>query len=112
MATKFTQYRMPDPALVEQRGAERHRVFVARAKVSRGRSQPAEASLHDVSIYGCRLQGMVPHRPGDRVWLRLDDSNPIPARIAWNDGSYLGCRFEEPIDRKLMRMLTLSMGRC
>jgi hypothetical protein len=110
MATRLSQYRTVAAALIEQRAAARHLVLVARAKVSRRGSEPVEAVLHDVSIYGCRLACTVPHAPGDRIWLRISGDLPIAAIVAWNDGAYIGCRFDAPLDRKLVRALTLASG--
>ncbi len=108
MATRLTQYRTVAAALVEQRAAPRHRVLVAHAKVSRRGSEPVEATLHDVSIYGCRLACAAPHAPGDRIWLRIAGDLPVAATVAWNDGGYIGCRFDASLDRKTVRALTLA----
>lgn len=110
MATRLSQYRTVAPALIEQRAVPRHRVLVARAKVSRRGSQPIEAALQDVSIYGCRLACAAPHAPGDRIWLRIAGDLPIAAAVAWNDGTHIGCRFDAPLERKTMRALTITGG--
>ncbi|RYD54122.1 MAG: hypothetical protein EOP60_08515 [Sphingomonadales bacterium] len=108
MATRLTQYRTVGPALIEQRAVPRHRVMVAHARVNRRGATPVEAALHDVSIYGCRLACSVPHREGARIWLRIADDLPVAATVAWNDGAHIGCRFDAPLDRKVMRELTLT----
>ena len=108
MATRLSQYRTVAPALIEQRAVPRHRVLVAHARVNRRGTAPIEAALHDVSIYGCRLACAVPHREGDRIWLRIAGDLPIAATIAWNDGAHIGCRFDAPLERKTMRELTLA----
>ncbi|MFS2109679.1 PilZ domain-containing protein [Sphingomonas sp. Sphisp140] len=107
MATKFSQYRAVAPALVEQRGATRHRILVTRATVTKRGNRPVEAMLHDLSVYGCRLACAVAHGEGDRVWLALRDDQPVPATVIWNDGAHIGCRFDDPIERSLVRQLTL-----
>jgi hypothetical protein len=107
MATKFSQYRSVTPALVEQRSVPRHRVQVTRVNVVRRGGRPAEALLHDLSIYGCRFACRARHSEGERLWLRFPASPPVAATVVWNDGEYLGCRFDTPIARSLVRSLTL-----
>lgn len=107
MATKFSQYRSVAPALVEHRAAPRHRVSVTRAVVSTRGNPAVDAELHDLSIYGCRFACRTKYREGERLWLRFADTLPIAATAVWNDGQYLGCRFDAPIDKRLVRQLTL-----
>ena len=107
MATKYTQYRTVGPALVEQRAAERHRVRLTSASVRERGGRPGHALLHDLSIYGCRLACRTRHEEGTQLWLGLRDEPPIAAKVVWNDGNFLGCRFEAPIARTLVRSLTL-----
>ncbi|WP_404334242.1 PilZ domain-containing protein [Sphingomonas sp. MMS12-HWE2-04] len=107
MATKFSQYRKVAPALVEQRSAPRHPILVSRASVRKQGDTPAEATLRDLSVYGCRLACATGHDQGERLWLRLHGSLPIAATVVWNDGGHIGCRFDAPIERSLMRALTL-----
>lgn len=109
MATRLSQYRAVMPALVEHRGAPRHRVMITRARVSRRGNPPVEALLHDLSVYGCRLACEARHGEGDRIWLRIRDDLPIAATVVWNDGAHIGCRFDAPIERSLMRALTLGI---
>jgi hypothetical protein len=107
MATRLSQYRAVGPAAVEQRSEPRHRILVSRATVRRHGEQPVEATLRDLSIYGCRLHCAAELEPGERLWLRLHGSIPVSASVVWNDGDHLGCRFDAPIERSLMRALTL-----
>lgn len=107
MATRFSQYRSVAPALVEHRAAPRHRVQVTRATLAKRGNAPVDAELHDLSIYGCRFACRTRFAEGDRLWLRFGEDLPIAATAIWNDGDYLGCRFDAPIDRRLVRSLTL-----
>jgi hypothetical protein len=107
MATRASQFRSVGPALVEQRGMPRHSVVVTKSSVRNQGGRAAEALLHDISLYGCRFAGRLNHAPGDRLWLRFEGSMPIAATVVWNDGAYIGCRFDETIDRGLLRSLTL-----
>ena len=107
MATRLSQYRAVTPALVEHRAAPRHRILVTRATVRKKGEPPQEATLHDLSVYGCRLACRTAHGEGERLWLRFRDDLPVAATVVWNDGDHIGCRFDAPIDRTLMRSLTL-----
>jgi PilZ domain-containing protein len=109
VATRVSQYRAMVPILTEQRGAPRHRVHVTRATLTKRGNLPVEAMLHDLSIYGCRLLLRSKHAEGDLLWLSLDGHDPIAAIVVWNDGAQLGCRFENPIARSLLRSLTLAL---
>lgn len=107
MATRLSQYRTVGPALVEQRSEPRHRITVTRATLRKQGNPSIEAILRDLSVYGCRLACTAVHSEGERVWLRLKDSLPISATVIWNNGDHIGCRFDAPIERSLMRSLTL-----
>lgn len=107
MASRATQYRPVKPASIEQRGAVRHKLTLSRATVRRHGGQPLEAELHDVSIYGCRVAGDLPFGEGERLWLRFEGGMPIAATIVWSADGFTGCRFDDPIERTLMRRLTL-----
>ncbi|MDT8759652.1 PilZ domain-containing protein [Sphingomonas psychrotolerans] len=107
MATRFSQFRTVGPALVEQRSEPRHRITVTRAKVRKQGDASIDAILRDLSVYGCRLACTSEHPEGERVWLRLQDSLPVAGTVIWNNGNEMGCRFDAPIDRNLMRSLTL-----
>lgn len=95
------------PVGADHRGAERHRVVIARVTLRRHGEQPSDARLQDLSIYGCRLAETEPHDAGERVWLRLDSGMAVGATVVWSEGGITGCRFDTPIDRAIMRSLTL-----
>jgi hypothetical protein len=107
MATRFSQFRTVGPALVEQRSEPRHRITVTRATVRKQGNASIDAILRDLSVYGCRLACTSEHPEGERVWLRLQDSLPVSGTVVWNNGNEMGCRFDAPIERSLMRSLTL-----
>jgi PilZ domain len=102
-----SQYRKVEPARIEQRAIERHRVLLQRGTVRRHGKQPVEAELVDLSVYGCRMNADQSFKMGDRLWLRFSGSQPVAAAVIWADGGALGCRFDEPLDRTLFRALTL-----
>jgi hypothetical protein len=107
MATRCSQYRTVAPALVEHRAVERHRVHFTSTEVQERGGRASSAMLYDLSVYGCRLACRTRHLEGTRLWLRFRDREPVAAAVVWNDGQHIGCRFDAPIERKLVRELTL-----
>lgn len=103
-----SQYRKVAPARIEQREVVRHAVLLHRATVRRHAKEPYEARLVDLSVYGCRLIIDGQFKIGDRLWLRFAGSNAIQATAVWFEGDRLGCRFDEALDRRLFRELTLQ----
>ena len=108
MASRFAQNRSIAPALVEQRRAQRHAVQLTR-EVRTADFGVQEALLRDVSSYGCRFAASGAFTIGERLWLRLADNASTAATVVWSDGTHTGCRFDKPIERQLMRMLTLAI---
>jgi hypothetical protein len=107
---RVSHYHRPESAQVEQRVEPRLKLLITRASVRRHGKTPIEAALHDLSSYGCRLMSSVAAKEGERLWLRFDGRMPISATVVWNTDGMVGCRFDEQIDRKLMRSLTLRLA--
>ena len=107
MGYMTSQYRKVAPARIEQRGALRHPVLLQRATVRSAKAALIEAQLCDVSIYGCRLAMDEVFNAGDRIRLSFADHKSVAATTIWCDDGLLGCRFDEAIDRALLRSLTL-----
>jgi hypothetical protein len=110
MGYMTSQYRKVEPARLEQREAQRHPVLLGRASVRDSGKETLEASLVDLSVYGCRVLIDGGIKVGDRIWLRLAGSHPISATAVWAEGNRLGCKFDEMLDRALFRKLTLQGG--
>jgi hypothetical protein len=106
MATRLSQYRSMADELAEQRSVQRHRVFVTRTTVRRLGATAIEATLCDLSIYGCRI-ACEEQPAGERVYLRLAGGVPVAATVIWSDDGLVGCRFDVPIARATVRALTL-----
>lgn len=107
MATRLSQYRTVGPALVEQRRALRHRVRFGHAGLDIHVERSQAATLADLSVYGCRLDCASGPDAGERLSLEFRNGDPVAATVVWNDGASLGCRFDVPIARSLVRELTL-----
>lgn len=109
MAYRATQFQSVDAALFEQRSSQRHPVTITSASVRKLGKKPVEATLRDISLYGCRIESTLKHQRGDKVWVGFGDNLPIAAVVAWATSGMIGCRFDAPIDRSLLRSLVLSM---
>lgn len=107
MASRATQFRRVEPALVEHREIDRVPVELRRATVRRHGAKPVDARLYDISVYGCRVHSDVDAASGDRLWLRFPGGLPIAATVVWCEMGFIGCRFDEPIERALVRELAL-----
>lgn len=109
MATRVSQFRTVTPALVEHRRVERFSVTIDRATVATPGGAPEAATLHDLSIYGCRLATSIEYACEEQLTLRLEGSEPIVAAVVWSKDGFVGCRFAAAIPRSLVRDLTLTI---
>jgi hypothetical protein len=109
MAVRTSPYRRPDPARIDQRGVDRHPVFIQQATMRRHRAPSIEAKLYDVSIFGCRLACDAPVKPDERIWLRIRGGMPIAATVMWASDGLVGCRFDAPISSGTVRALSLGL---
>ena len=107
MASRATQYRTVQAASLDRRAEQRHPVQVTRATARAHRKKPSDATLCDVSTYGCRILSPVEHLPGERLWLRLNGGMPLAATVIWCSEGRIGCRFDETLPRETMRKFTL-----
>jgi hypothetical protein len=107
---RLSHYRSPPSAQTEQRAEPRLTLSIARASVRRQGKTPIMAALHDLSSYGCRLLSTVTVDEGERLWLRFNGQMPMSATVIWCLDGMVGCRFDEQMDRQLMRSLTLSIA--
>ena len=105
---RTSQYRRVEAAALERRVGPRLVVQISRATMRGHGAAPVDATLADVSVYGCRLSFLAEPADDERIWLRLDGSLPIAATVMWREESMIGCRFDTPIPRDLMRSLTIQ----
>lgn len=94
-------------AAVDRRDDVRVDAQVTRASLRGLAQDPSGAGLVEISIYGCRLACESEAEADESVWLRLNGSLPIAAKVIWNRDGVLGCRFDTPIGRPLLRSLTI-----
>lgn len=105
---RTSQYRRAEAAALERRVGPRLMVQISRATMRGHGAAPVDATLADVSVYGCRLNFLAEPTDDERIWLRLDGSLPIAATVMWREASMIGCRFDTPIPRDLLRSLTIQ----
>ena len=103
MASQVTPFRRPG----DQRAAPRHKVHVTRATVRQLGQEAVEATLMDLSIFGCRVSVQENFDKGDRVFVRFAGSLPLAAQVIWSENGETGCRFDKPLERSLLRSLIL-----
>jgi len=103
LATTFSHFRRRATDI----GYDRTPVLsVSHASVKRHR----KAAVHQLSIYGCRLASRIEAAQGEPLTLRFDRDAPIAATVVWCEGGVIGARFDQPIERDVMRALTQRLG--
>jgi len=108
MASRASQYRSVPAASLDRRAEPRHPVDITRATTRTRRAKALPAILCEISTYGCRVVSAARHPPGERLWLTLDGGLPFAATVIWCADGRIGCRFDEPLPREVMRKLTIA----
>ena len=108
MASKATQFRTVQAASLDRRAEPRHPVHITRATARARNAKASAAILCEISTYGCRLVSSAKHPAGERLWLKLNGDLPLAATVIWCADGRIGCRFDEPLPRELMRKLTIA----
>ena len=108
MASRATQFRTVPAASLDQRAEPRHPVHITRATATTRNRKASAAILCEISTYGCRLVSPAKLPAGERLWLRLNGDLPLAATVVWCADGRIGCRFDDPLPRELMRKLTIS----
>lgn len=103
MATTFSHFRRRATDVGHGRAPV---LSVSHASVKRQR----KAALHQLSIYGCRLSSRIDAAQGERLTLRFDRDAPIAATVVWCEGGVIGARFDQPIERDVMRALSQRLS--
>ena len=109
MATLAPRLTGRAPATQDGRRARRHSVEMTRAGLRLATEAPWEVTLVDLSTFGCRVSGDHQAETGDRVSLRIAGGAAGAATVMWREDEVLGCRFDAPIERTLMRKLVLGI---
>jgi hypothetical protein len=110
VATRFSQYRTPEAASLEQRAEPHLKLSLTHASARRYGKAAIDALLHDLSIYGCRMAAKTRAAAGERLWLSFENRSPVSATIVWNNDGMIGCRFDTPIERAMLRSISLRLA--
>lgn len=100
-------YRAVPPAKVDQRREQRFPVVLQKALISGGATAEENASLVDVSPFGCRLKVCEAYSEGTELQLRFFDRPPMSAKVIWTKDGEVGCCFENKLNPCLFRALTI-----
>lgn len=105
-----SKYRTPDPARIDARTDKRHIVLLRKTTISQKSAKAYEAQISELSLYGCRIFTDAIFAAGDAVTVTLSETTNITAKAVWQENGCMGCRFDEPLDREVLRQMTLHIG--
>ena len=95
------QVRMNDPPVNGDNSPdprrERRVSTVTHARVRREGLHSYEASILDVSPSGCRMEFVDRPSLRERVWVKFDGLEAMPAIVCWVEGADAGLEFERAI---------------
>lgn len=96
------------PAALNRRVIKRHEVNITGTFVKRSQANSIQATILDVSIYGCKLalDAILPE--GEKIQIHIADQDVVDATIVWQKAREAGCRFAEAISPQKMKALTPS----
>jgi hypothetical protein len=91
----------------EERRAERRLAWIKRGMVRRQGGVSTEVVLRDLSETGCCMSTNLSCEVGESFHLFLQGMPPILAKVIWIKVGEVGCRFEQSLQDRLVRKLTL-----
>ena len=59
----------------------------------------------DLSVTGFRASTHLDLQDGADVWLKLPGLEALHAKVAWQNGYLIGCRFEKPLHPAVLQMV-------
>lgn len=75
------------------------------ARVRREGMHSYEASILDVSPSGCRMEFVDRPALRERVWVKFDGLEAVPAFVCWIEGAEAGLEFERAIHPAVFELL-------
>lgn len=86
--------------------AQRRRLLLETAGES-GAGEFGEVTLHNVSASGLLLETAVALAPDEMIEVDLPEAGVQAARVVWSDGTFHGCRFDNPISAAALSAIEL-----
>lgn len=111
MSDYFTLTPIPNPNLVsysqaamEDRSAPRVRLRIP--AILRPSGFPGfSVIVKDISLSGFSAEALTGMKAGTRVWLTVPGLAPLQSVIEWNDGTLIGCSFQNLLNRAVLESL-------
>ena len=98
MGTSFLRY---EDAAQEDRSAPRIRLKIP-AQMRPSGSPAFSVIVRDLSLSGVACEALTGMSAGTRVWLTLPGLAALQAKIVWNDGTIVGCEFDNLLNLAVM----------
>ena len=71
---------------------------------------PYKVDLINLSQEGCRITAPVMLQPGDGVWLRIPQMEPIHGKVVWADDWDVGVLFEKPFHPAVLDLVIARLS--
>lgn len=89
------------------RRAKRRHVLHLDVAISVG-EQGTDASVHDLSTRGLRIETDDKLEVGEQLVIELLDKTAVEAEVIWNSGRSYGCRFVTPVSQGVIGSIVLQ----
>lgn len=93
-----------EEAALEDRCAPRIKISIP-ARLRQSGSPSFMVVIKDLSISGFSAEALTNMQPNTRVWIRIPSLQPLEARIEWNDGTMVGCSFENLLNPLILESI-------
>jgi len=77
----------------------------AAATIRRMGRRSYQVHVYDVTALGCKVEIVDHPLLDERLWIKFDDLEPLPALVCWIEGSVAGLEFENAIHPAVFEML-------
>lgn len=95
------------PTEGQERRVKRRHVLRLDVAISVG-EQGSDASVHDLSTVGLRIETDDPLEMGEQLTIELLDNTTVEAQVVWSSNRSYGCRFATPIPQGVVGAIVLQ----